>query len=136
MAAACIPQGVRGFNHHRGCFVVSGTYRLLHGGRQLNEKHCKEQSVVRANTVWKGLFELANENTRFEALYFQKEAKQFKVSLRLALAKPPHQNSFEVIKQLIQFIAHIDRVPNVSKDLLWEVGRSIGVFEFLRFDTH
>jgi hypothetical protein len=58
-----------------------------------------------------------------------------KNKMPLAFAKLPQQNNFEVIKQLIRFIARIDHVQNVPKDLLWHVGKSIGVFELLRFDT-
>jgi hypothetical protein len=65
-------------------------------------------------------------NVRFEALHFQREAKQFKERLPYALAKLPQQNSFRCIKRLIRVIACINRVT--KKDLLWQVGKSIGVF--------
>jgi hypothetical protein len=48
------------------------------------------------------------------------------VRLPLAFAKLAQQNNFEVIKRLIRCIARIDHVP---KDLLCQVGKSIGIFE-------
>ncbi len=56
VAAASAPQGVCGSNHCRG-------------RRQSNEEHRKEQIVVRADDMWKGLFEFTHENARFEALH-------------------------------------------------------------------
>jgi hypothetical protein len=61
MAAASIPQGNCDLNCRHGCLAVPGTYRLSHGRRQSNEKHCKEQIIVRVNPVSKGLFEFAHE---------------------------------------------------------------------------
>jgi hypothetical protein len=57
--------------------------------------------------------------------------KQIKVRLPLAFAKLPQKNRFEVIERWIRFIAYIDCVQNVPKDLLGQVGKSIGVFELL-----
>jgi hypothetical protein len=107
--------------------VGLGTYCFSHGRQQSNEEHCKEQVIVRADTVREGLFELAHENSRLEALHVQWELTQLEVRL------PPscQQNSFDVIKWLILFIACIDRVQNVLKDLLGQVGKSIGVLELL-----
>jgi hypothetical protein len=41
-----------------------GTYRFWHGRQQSNEEHRKEQIVVRADTMWKGLFEFTHENAK------------------------------------------------------------------------
>jgi hypothetical protein len=61
--------------------------------------------------------------------------KQLKVRLPLAFVKLPQQNYSEVIKWFIRFIACRNLVQNVLKDLLGQVGKSIGGFKLLRFDT-
>ncbi len=101
----------------------------------MNEELCKKQIIVGANPLQKGLFEFAHENARFEAVHLQREVKQFKIRLPLALAELPQQNSFELIKQLIRVIARINCVQNVPKDWFWQVGKGICVFEFLQCDT-
>jgi hypothetical protein len=101
----------------------------------LNEKHCEKQIIVGANPVWKGLLEFAHENARFEAVHFQREAKPFEIRRQLANAKLPQQNSFELIKHSIHVISHINRVQNILKDLFWQIGKSISIFEFLQLDT-
>ncbi len=95
----------------------------------MNEEHYKKQIIVGANPVQKGLFEFAHESARFEAVHCQREVKQFKIRLPLALAELPQQNSFELIKQLIRVIARINLVQNVPKDWYWQVGKRICVLE-------
>jgi hypothetical protein len=69
VAATSIPQVVRGSNHRRSHLVVPGTYSFLHGRRQLNEEHHKEQIIIRADAMWKVLFEFIHKNARFNVLH-------------------------------------------------------------------
>jgi hypothetical protein len=58
--------------------------------------------------------------------------EKFQSKTATCFCQMPQQNSFEVIRRLIRFIAIIDLVQNVPKDLLGQVGN---VLELLLFDT-
>jgi hypothetical protein len=81
----------------------------------------------------KVLFEFSHENSGLEGLHFHGEPKQLKIGLPLAFSELPKQNLFQKIKRLIQFIADINYVQNVLKDLLGQTGQNIGIPELLRF---
>jgi hypothetical protein len=81
------------------------------------------------------LFELSHKNTGLEALHFQGKAKQFKVSLPLALSKLSKQGIFQKIEWLRRVVTDIKRIQNVPKDLLGQAGKGVGIFKFLWFDT-
>jgi hypothetical protein len=96
MGAARVPQGFRGSNHHPGRLVVHRTYRFSQGRWQSNEEHPKEQIVVRADAMWKGLFEFTHENARLEALHVQWETKQLKVGLPFLLPTCPNKTTLRL----------------------------------------
>jgi hypothetical protein len=55
--------------------VSASSYRFSHGRRQANQKHGKEEIIVKWNSWRKMLLELPHENTGLEALHFHGEAK-------------------------------------------------------------
>jgi hypothetical protein len=77
------------------------------------------------------LREFAHEEAGLEALHLHGESVQRKTGLPLALSELPKQNFFQKIKRLICFVADIDCVQNVLKDLLGQAGQSIGIPEFV-----
>jgi hypothetical protein len=98
VATISIPQGVRGWNHRRGCLGSKEhtTSRMEDSSLMRNMR--QKEVIVRTSSMRKELFQFSYENARFEALHFQPEAKQFEIRLPTVLAKLPQQNSFEVIK--------------------------------------
>ncbi len=75
VAAASVSQGVRGCNHHFSSnhhravlWFPEPTASCMESGSQMRE-HRKEQLTSRADAVREGLFELAHENARIEALH-------------------------------------------------------------------
>jgi hypothetical protein len=62
--------------------------------------------------------------------------QQFKIVLTFALAKLPQQNSFEIIRRVIGFLAGIDCIQNVPEDLFGQVGMGVGIFKLLRSDPN
>ncbi len=46
----------------------------------------------------------------------------------------PKQNSFEIIKRVIEVFEGIDYVQNVPEDFFGPVGKGVGIFKFLSFD--
>jgi hypothetical protein len=81
--------------------AVSGAYRLPHGTRQADQKHCKGKVVVGADTLGKVLLEFPHEDTGLGALHLYGELKQLKIGLSFALSELPKQNFFQKIIRLI-----------------------------------
>jgi hypothetical protein len=66
----------------------------------------------------KMLLEFPYGDTGLEAMHLHGESVQFKIGLPFAPSKLPKQNFFRKINRWILFLADIDCVLTVSKDLL------------------
>jgi hypothetical protein len=64
-------------------------------------------------------------------MHFHGKAKQFKVRLQLALSKLSKQSNFQKIEWLGRVVTDLKSIQNVSKNLLGQAGKGVGIFKFL-----